>query len=694
LKTIVRTPARIARARRHPKREPEHATQARHHAKSWVANDIGNAFKRSAPTRIRLAAQREFYDEVRRVQWTVARASGVTRAEFRPRTKAQLGPCYVTGYPSARVAAYAACGHTGFLELKAWTPHRALPPRLTAYTAAMLDGADPRFDADGFKHLVGLVADAVENRILVEELSRMPELRAVEVFRLFAASQQTLRFDTVAEIVDAVVLYGDVQPHWDRLALHPMTAMVLADLTKSSRPFLPVISAVAPDGLFDLGEAWVKALCKTMLPYLPPAPSVQAERPERGRERRDQFIGKTDGAEVTQPDCPQPVNLPRPPQLYHPGATKAPVRSRSLLDLLPGGPEMQKALEDLRRAALEASGRTHSWEDLRSDLLQEILRERGFRSGPLEGDVSAGHVVDVYISGKPMTGEITDRVLGLPSDPASYDALDRESHPLMLMLRKMLYPSVSDHPRVLRVRPSGSLDTQRMGLAAVTDTVFKRHDCEPVPDRRGRAVLLVATDASSSLSREEWQMSRLLTAAWLNATIGTRVHVLAGVYHSGSTDPASNHPLVQWIYHPTKSSVRRIDAARPLMSLPPHGTGCQSDALSLFFMLDEARRIARGARVYLIVISDCKWNRSFHGGPSGEDEMVEFFRQAREELRARLHTTLVRVGAWKVGAVASCVDHVVQVPSAALKDPQTVAQSISAYIAERMRGDWAKRIRQ
>ena len=56
-------------------------------------------------------------------------------------------------------------------------------------------------------------------------------------------------------------------------------------------------------------------------------------------------------------------------------------------------------------------------------------------------------------------------------------------------------------------------------------------------------------------------------------------------------------------------------------------------------MLDEARR-ARGRTIYLVFLTDTKWNVSFQTGTSGEEEVADVLEAARKDLGRKLHVTL------------------------------------------------------
>jgi hypothetical protein len=118
---------------------------------------------------------------------------------------------------------------------------------------------------------------------------------------------------------------------------------------------------------------------------------------------------------------------------------------------------------------------------------------------------------------------------------------------------------------------------------------------------------------------------------------------------------------------------------------PDSGSGAQSDALSLAFMLEEARVLARGRMIYFVVLSDCAWNISFQGGQPGKEEVYSFFRSAYEELKRTLHSTLVGLGVSGETGFEGLLDKVITVQSEELTDYAGVARKIGLYVASCMK---------
>jgi hypothetical protein len=314
-----------------------------------------------------------------------------------------------------------------------------------------------------------------------------------------------------------------------------------------------------------------------------------------------------------------------------------------------------------------------------------MLGRAPFQAGPLEGNPAEGHEVTVEFGNeKAFAAEIFDSAIELSDDFEAYSKLMVESQPVIEALQEVLYPNVVEVPEPERFRSNGSLDPARLAISQFHSSVFQRYRIREKGDRRGRPVLLIACDASGSLNTNQMKMAKVLAASWLNASARRNVQILAGFYHSRMIGGNDTGPLVQWAYHPLKTiCTSRKDATRAVVSLPASGTGVQSDALSLAFMLQEAQQLAKGRMIYFILITDCLWNRSLDGYQSGEEEVYSFFENLYQDANRRVHTTLVAL-ANPSKKIEKLLDKVIFVPSDQLTDYARVATKIGTYVASIM----------
>ncbi|MEW6386507.1 MAG: hypothetical protein AB1491_03210 [Thermodesulfobacteriota bacterium] len=657
----------------------------------WAGITLADAFKsHRLDYFLRLQAQRLFYQAVRKVQKGVAALTGAqVETGFEPKVKPQLGPCY-TSYP-APLAAYAAIGLTGFLEFEARVSDQILFAHLEDYLENPAKHDKVRVDHEVYEKMAKIVCWHVQTRLLLEDLWRHPPAFTIELYRLFAASQLgALR--SVPDILKAVILFGDLLPDWPEGKLHPLTRHLLTDLSETCAPFLSRLPHTQDHKLLALGMDWVRAVCRCLAPYLPD-PESETERLKeppslRGRQGgKHSFSPEEEETELSE-DIP-PLLGPHPPSLFDTGDFKDLVKY--LVTIWPKTVQSREdedlqMLVEFARAVEAAAGQSREWEDMRFDLVELFLKNI-FQEGPIKGNPISGQEVCLRLGSEEVgRGEIFDEPLELSDDLPACERLRQESYPITAALRRNLYPSLEEMPETERLRSSGSLDPARLPQADFSEAIFKRYRIRDRADPRGRAVILIACDGSASLSDEEMKMVKILAAAWLNATMRSDIQVLAGLYTSGRVREGVSGPVVRWIFHPRKTpALSRVEAFRALASVPDEGRGAQSDALSLAFMLKEARRLARGKMVYLIVISDCKFNKSFHSGLSGTEEVHAFFQQAYAELSGKLHTTLVALGVSGETGLESLLDKVIPVSDEELTDYQAVAGRISAYVSSCLR---------
>lgn len=343
-------------------------------------------------------------------------------------------------------------------------------------------------------------------------------------------------------------------------------------------------------------------------------------------------------------------------------------------------PEEIKAFAD----AISHAGHTQgSHEDMRSDLMGRSLMRKGFTNCPIEGAIVDGHEIEIDLgNGQTAGGEIHDRVLDPSDDWAASDQLLSESKSVKEALRRNLYPDMKEAIETERFRTSGLIDPTRLPLADCSEAVFKRNRVDQKADRRGNPTLLIACDGSGSLNADQMHMLKVLTAGWLGSTERTGIRVLAALYHSGTIRQGKAGPLVQWVAHPKSIARNNTETIHALASLPQSGTGCQSDALSLGYLFQEANRVARGGSIYAVIITDCAWNKSFHEiSKNGRDEVGEVLQAFYDQMESRLHVTLVALGVEGETGFEDMLDRVIPVNSAELSDVTTVAERIGTYVA-------------
>lgn len=696
----------------------------------WAGCGLGDAFKHAIEYMYRLKAQRDFYKILKTAQKAIAKLTDPdAETNFQPRVKAQLSPIY-TDYP-APLAAFASIGLTCFLEYQERTEHNLLLNYLADFleNPAEIDGLN--VDIKEYKQVVNAVCTWVWTRLVLEDLARTVVYSPLEIYSLFISAQETLKFDCLSEIIRAVILFGDILPPWDLLKLHPLTAEIIQETTKVSKAYFLKIREVPSKELIMLGAQWARVLSKTLSKFLPPpkppdsdkekelfawldkddsavdydVPSFLRKKADspKGRPRGrmtgyQRYLSRVHG--IGNPDHDKnehinPLNGPNPPSLDPPKNLAHQIvkaqkgKDEKSLSIVKDDPQTRQlsaseTMEDFNTAINRAGRQINKWEDMRHDIIKNLLRDSPFKQGPVEGLPADGHDVSVKLGGGlEAGGEIYDQPAEVSDD---YDAIAQLSDAALLItraLKKNLYPNVAFLPVAQHLQTNGLIDNRRLPLAAVSGTVFKRYRHTEIKDQRGRPLLLIACDGSGSLNSQEMYMLKLLCTSYLESTVKSQIQILAALYHSDRVRSGAASPLVRWIYHSQKNLIKSPkEGVRAVAALPDSGgTGVQSDALSLSFLLQEGRRLAKGSMVYLVLITDSAWNRSFHMELSGKEEVRAVFKNAYEEFAGKLDTTVIALGVSEETGLEDMVQKVIAVSEKQLEDPGNVAREIALYVA-------------
>lgn len=659
----------------------------------WAGNSIGNSFRQNMDFQRKRKAQRLFYKKVKEAQLAAASAAGVMDiSNYVVRIKPQISPCY-TSYPRTP-AAYAAIGLTAFLEFQDLVGEKLLLTTMKEFLENPCRYIKMDVDCESLKYLVGIVAQSVQTRLLLEDLSRHQSLTTIEIFRIFAASQQSFQFNTLSEIVNAVILYGEILPDLESQPLHPMTLELLKVTTAASAPFLGKLLKVESGSLVQNGEKWVRKLTKMLAEYLPASDKKDdLDIPtfmRHGTQPKFRFERNTPG---DLKDQIAPLAGPQPPSLYDPASIAEDMLrkifsepklflTKKMLEELEDDPFF-KAFKRFAESIEQAGEQSNTWEDIRNDLLERNFGVSAFKKGPLEGSPSDGHQISVDLGEDALNeGEIFDKTVEFSENVLETEKLIFKAEPLSELMKRSLYPNIAQIPKTQRIRTSGSLDDNRLSSIFFSDAVYKRYPIKEQADRRGRPLLVIAADGSGSLDINQMEMLKLLTTAWMISTRRSKIQVLAGLYHSGTIRSGVAGPLVQWIHHPVKTAASDVkDTVGAIASLPHSGTGTQSDALSIAFILQEAKRLARGNMIYLILLTDCVWNRSFHSEKSGLEEVHSLLETFYDDFSGKLHTTLVALGSKGETQFEDILDKVICISTEELKSPTQVAKKIGTYVA-------------
>ena len=674
----------------------------------WAGVSPGDGFRNNLDYFTRMAGQRKFYKQVKQDQNKVISALRPEGCiEDHQKVKAQLDPFYTT-FPN-NVASQAAVGQTVYLQYERMAKSNLFLKHMNQYLRNPAGVDQVECDPLAYNNAVFASASLIQTRLYLEEIKKSLDLPSVEMYRVYSASQQDTRFPSLNSILRAVIVFGDLLPAAGNFSLHPLTRSILGDLMNLSRArYLELFRYKQYEGgnvflLIKLGQMWLREMAKCLSRYLPERKKAENQSSNNvtlpGFQRRaaePDRLSMPPDAQEKPPEKIRPLNSPKPPSLNDSNSPANNVvrnREGAQNDFRMDNRKpkvdstMDETLRALNNAAFQASRSQKDYEDIRSDLMESSTKVRPFKLSQIEGTPSEGHEIVINLSNnKQIAGEIFDRPLELSDDFQKQEKLMQESSSLIGSLRRSIYPNVKEIPHPLILRTSGSLDPNRLPLAEFNSAVFRRYDVVRKQDKGGKPVLVIACDGSGSLDINQMRMLKVLANSWAHSTAGTSIKTLAALYHSGEIRKGVSGPMVQWIHHPDKTrGTSAHDVTRALVSLPDAGTGIQSDALSISFILDEARKLAKESCIYLVLITDCCWNFSYRSQMKGYDEVRSYFEDQYKLENSKLHTTLVALGVDGKTKFEDLLDKVIPVSKDNLKNVPAVAEKIALYVASCMR---------
>ncbi len=340
----------------------------------------------------------------------------------------------------------------------------------------------------------------------------------------------------------------------------------------------------------------------------------------------------------------------------------------------PRSPEELQVQAVLQRAVsmiAQATGRSQ-WDDPRVDQVAQALRDTLYAPGAVEAELATRrHKVTAYGSGR--EGGIHEEALSRCRDEQALRQIQQGAAPIEKKLRGYQWFGQRQEAMVDRFQTRGALDPRRLHRIAASSLLRRKWRRRNVTDYRGKPVVVLAKDGSSSNTIQTTFAGKILASAFLRIERLARIRMFAADYSSDR-----GGPLVRWLYHPQKTPGRSsLQAADAVASLPPKGQGGNEDVLSMSHIMHEVLNSPSAGKQTVIVINvtDGKFN-------SPIDEFRSMIRKLREEYR--LTYSLVILGDAPVNVPEA--DHVVRIPKTELQEPHQIAERIAKHVNTLVRG--------
>jgi len=691
------------------------------------------------PASIRQDLQRCFQEELDEIQ-NLARGfflgESVLMDNFMPgQSVKQLNSFFTNSVFPNSFLPKVAIGETVYLDLSLCRKNHSLQAKVTKEIKKLpkYDLILKNVDPIAYDNLINGLTETIHVLLTLEDASRsIPRLRPyLNGYRLYLFSLQTLRFDSMDEIIQVSLLFHDLLPHFKTMRLHRLTKCVMRDIFDVSRSYYAELSMIHPVQFTEFGFDWVMELIGRLALRLPPKPKKQpkpkGEKPgpkpnlplikgvdpqkvleaingkEPEKEPEYRFSNKDENpAALQNPEIP-PLENPRPPSLFNnPPSVRDDVKKS--ISNENGSQNQAPELDNATQKTLDNISQTlgQAREDspgsrISADQLEQIIREEAFDPrgpGPYSGTPPDKHAVEILFPGingkneEKCSGNILECVAEPGNDERAFQDLLEKAQPIAQKLKKCLYPDQTRQIKdYAKFKQSGGLDPGRLALAGagLSSAVFRKPEFQQQSNKNGKPVLLICQDQSGSLGRSEMGLAKTLMASWLLAAGKDQTHILAGSYSSKyPVNGSSRKDFVEWIFHPRKSLARtHKEAVKAVAGMPESGHGTNHDVICLEHMLKEARKLNRDKAIYMIILSDTAWNKSFEGSEKNATEEVHaFFEKSYREVE-NLHISLAVLHGLPFGSgkkLENLLDKVIYLPKLS-KDPTAVTAQIGEYVA-------------
>ncbi len=659
----------------------------------WRGSSPSDAFRPNlSGSNYQLHARSKLWKSCLSQQQKIAKFFGSDEIKVKP----QITHFFIL--PAAQ-AALSCIGLTSFLEAKEHA--RAGKGLLETYCAEFINTPhvyfDTTVDPEILKKLAGVIAKIIDNRLLIELLNHELKILSVEMYRAIGCTLLKMdRAYSIEQLLTLNLLYGDlVTP--PTLKASPLGEF-WEDLQRFNQPYLDNFASQGERKYLAAATRWLHALTAKIASHFVERPLVEEKE---GDAKKMVVIGEKFGHEESEaaPDMIYIANADVDhsrsfPQLIHGFKAEDP---QDLIKHL--NPELQKDLNQLAGSIHSALDDKRHFDQQPRHILEDGIQRDQWARTAIEGIPSVGEEVTLQLNGFEMMDVVHEQVLPLSYDFDDIEELKQKSLPIATQLSRMLYVSPTIESRMTTGTSGANFDPTALPLYRISDNLYCKTAEYLQMNRTGQSIVVLAADTSSSNSSAQIDCLKILSAGWIKASKArqNRMEFVAATYDSGASSGGHHGTMVRWIYNQRYSEERTFDHALSRVT-SIKASGGNSDILSWAKIMSEVKNMVqrkprlRKAHVYLIIISDCAFNKSFRSTPlSNHEEVQHYLKHLREvDFKDGIHITLVNISGEGSTAIDALVDLKLGITNSMVQDPTEAAKRISEYVSTAIKQQRAK----
>ncbi len=637
----------------------------------WWGSSPADAFRPNLSYHsLQLASRKKLYDLCSEAQMDVCEYFGSAQILVQP----QIAHFCIL---PANLAALSCIGLTAFLEAKSHM--RTQRGLLETFNADFISNAgdvvQTNLSAETLKKIATMVGRQIDNRLLLNLLVHNLGIEAVEMYRAITSGLYDFRrIYSIEQMLSCQLLYGDLQ----QAMLVELGESIWSDLVETNRYYIKQMALADDHELLFIAKEWhvkltIEIAKKIQIDPISDAPS------DRARSDQPEMVSVGDVSAVIEN---VDVKFGPSSTLYFEDdmAILAGQMDESLL----------KELTQLSESIKKATDDLGYFEEAKShEILEQILRDPWAKT-PIEATPRTGSEVELNLDGHQLRGLVYDQALPISQHLESIADLKIKSIPLLKQLNRMLLVSPEEKYKMVRSRYGGDFDSKVLPIYQVTENIYGTQKLYHTPNKRGHSFVVLAADTSSSNSDKQIECLKLLCTAWIGASKNRRgkTEFLAASYDSGPVEGGGHETIVRWIYshqitedRSWDHSIARVDAIKK--------NGGNADVKSWARIMAEAKNISltrsrlRKSKIYLVIISDCAFNKSFGDSPlPAVEEVTKYLSYLKmEEFVDRLHITVVDLGNNASASVKEVCDIHMALPPEKFQNPAEAAAEISLSLS-------------
>lgn len=646
----------------------------------WNGSSLADAFRPNLSSTCQMAPRKKLWDVCHNLQMKVVKYLHGESIQVKP----QVAHFYLL--PPV-LAALSCIGLTTFLEAKEQA--RTRRSLLEVFNAGFINAPesllDTRQPAEVLKKLALMIARVIDNRMIIQILHKKLNIEYVEMYRVISSSMIDLDgIYSLEQCLTLNLIYGDlIVPEKDD---DSATATLWRELNRFNEPYLKNFGQLSDTELLSAAADWHLLLTQEVAQKFSLVSNRSASQGNHTWTLVDTTTaGKTfgngeKGIWINSSDAALHIN--------DPGAFLAldEEGARSIFSTL--GEEDQRILKEVALNVHQASRDSALQSQLSSNGLLDVLRKDLWSRTPLEGTPTEGKEINLDFGGYKMSDVVYDKPLDLSYDFTSVNRIRELAGPITRQLNRILYVSPGVESTHILASSGANFNSASLPTYQVAENLFSRSKDQLSLNTQGESIVVLAADTSGSNSRDQIDCVKILSASWI-ATAKTRknrIEFIGATYDSGNN--VHHGTMVRWIYHDRINESRTFEhALQRVDSIVSNGAN--SDVKSWARILEEVEILMKSkprlwkAHIYLILISDCAFNKSFNGTPfSTASEVKEYIQSVKKgRWKDRIHITLVSLSN-QVSALDQFVDLRLTITNNEMQSPAHSAREISAFVSK------------